>query len=172
MGRLEDHGTRTRWQQMEELIEFYDIRVCVVDAMPYTEEALALARKYPHRVYVNFYKDDPKMLQVVRWNDEKEGKENVAFEDEIKVLTSRNRIIDDTIGSLRRGNIPFAIPKDSPSFQLLIKHAQTMYARTVTDKLGQEKREWATTTGEDHFWHALLYWHVALKKRLKYEPNK
>ncbi|MEK7643287.1 MAG: phage terminase large subunit family protein [Patescibacteria group bacterium] len=172
MGRLEDHGTRTRWQQMEELIEFYDIRVCVVDAMPYTEEALALARKYPHRVYVNFYKDDPKMLQVVRWNDEKEGKENVPFEDEIKVLTSRNRIIDDTIGSLRRGNIPFAIPKDSPSFQLLIKHAQTMYARTVTDKLGQEKREWASTTGEDHFWHALLYWHVALKKRLKYEPNK
>ena len=36
---------------------------------------------------------------------------------------------------------------------------------------GQEKREWESTTGVDHAWHALLYWHVAFKKRLKYEPN-
>jgi len=172
IGKLEDVDGRTRWQQMEELIEFYDIRVCVIDALPYTEEALNLARKYPYRVYVNFYKDDPKMLQVIRWNDEKEGKEDTPFEDEIKVLTSRNRIMDDTISGLRRGGIRFGIPKDAPTFQLLIKHAQTMYARVVTDKLGQERREWTSTTGEDHLWHALLYWHIALKKRLKYEPNK
>jgi len=46
-----------------------------------------------------------------------------------------------------------------------------MYARTVTDKLGQSKREWANT-GPNDFWLALIYWHIALRKRLKYEPNK
>ena len=172
IGILEDQPNRTRWQQMEELIEFYDIRVCVIDALPYTEEAMNLAKKYPYRVYVNFYKEDPKMLQVIRWGDEGEGKEDRLFEDEVKVLTSRNRIMDDTISALRRGKVPFAVPRNAPTFQLLTKHAQTMYARTVTDKLGQEKREWASTTGEDHLWHALLYWYIALKKRLKYEPNK
>jgi len=170
MGVLKDKPNSTRWQQMAELIQFYDVRVGVVDALPYTEEAQALAKKFPYRVYLNFFKDDPKMLEVVRFGDEKK-KRPEEFEEEIKVLTSRNRIYDDTISALRRGQTRFAMPKDSPTFQLLIKHAQTVYARTVTDKHGQEKREWANL-GADHFWLALIYWHIALKKRLKYEPNR
>jgi len=170
MGVLKDKPNSTRWQQMAELIQFYDVRVGVVDALPYTEEAQALAKKFPYRIYLNFFKDDPKMLEVVRFGDEKK-KRPEEFEEEIKVLTSRNRIYDDTISSLRRGQTRFAMPKDSLTFQLLIKHAQTVYARTVTDKHGQEKREW-TNLGADHFWLALIYWHIALKKRLKYEPNR
>lgn len=171
IGKLKDKPNKTRWEYMAELIEFYDVRVCVIDAMPWTEEALRLARRFPYRVYVNFYKDDPKMLEVVRWNDEKEG-DDKPFEDEVKVFTSRSRIIDDTVSALRRGEIKFAMKPDDPTFKMLIAHAQTMYARTVTNQHGQEKREWESTTGVDHAWHALLYWHVALRKRLKYEPNR
>lgn len=171
IGKLKDKPNKTRWEYMAELIEFYDIRVCVIDAMPWTEEALRLARRFPYRVYVNFYKDDPKMLEVVRWNDGKEG-DDKPFEDEVKVFTSRSRIIDDTVSALRRGEIKFAMKTDDPTFKMLIAHAQTMYARTVTNQHGQEKREWESTTGVDHAWHALLYWHAALKKRLKYEPNR
>ena len=120
---------------------------------------------------MNFYKDDPKMLEVIRWNDEEE-KDEKPFEEEIKVLVSRNRSIDDTISALHRGEIKFAMKPDDPSFKMLIAHAQTMYARTVTNQHGQEKREWESTTGVDHAWHALLYWHVALKKGFKYEPNR
>lgn len=171
IGALADKPNRSRWEQMAELIEFYDVRVCVIDALPYTEEAMRLAKRFPYRVYLNFYKDDPKMLEVIRWNDEKEGADK-PFEDEVKVLTSRNRMMDDTISALKRSEIRFALPQNAPTLKLLIDHAQTMYARTVTDKLGQEKREWESTTGNDHAWHALLYWHIAFKKRLKYEPNK
>jgi len=170
MGVLKDKPNKTRWQQMEELIEFYNVKVGVVDALPYTEDAQALAKEFPYRVYLNFFKEDPKMLEVIRFGDEKKKKPE-EFEDEIKVLTSRNRIYDDTISSLMRGDITFAMPKESPTFQLLIRHAQTVYARTVTDRHGQEKREWANL-GADHFWTALIYWHIALKKRLKYEQNK
>lgn len=171
IGKIKDRPNKTRWEYMAELINFYDVRVCVIDAMPWTEEALRLARKFPYRVYVNFYKDDPKMLEVIRWNDEKE-EDNKVFEEEIKVLTSRNRIIDDTISSLRRGEIKFSMKPNDATFRMLIDHAQTMYARTVTNQYGQEKREWESTTGADHAWHALIYWHIAFKKRLKYEPNK
>jgi DNA-directed RNA polymerase subunit RPC12/RpoP len=171
IGKIKDKPNKTRWDYIAELIQFYDVRVCVIDAMPWTEEALRLARKFPYRVYVNFYKEDPKMLEVVRWNDEKETGDK-PFEDEIKVLTSRNRIIDDTISSLRRGEIRFAMSPGDATFKLLVEHAQTMYARTVTNQYGQEKREWESTTGNDHLWHALVYWHIALNKRLKYEPNR
>lgn len=170
MGVLKDKPNQTRWQQMEELMNFYKVRIGVIDALPYTEESQSLADKFPYRIYLNFFKDDPKMLEVARFGDEQK-KKDAEFKDEIKVLTSRNRIYDDTIASLQRGSTKFAMPKDSPTFKLLIKHAQTVYARKVTDRYGQERREWANI-GADHFWTALIYWHVALKKRLKYEPNK
>ena len=110
------------------------------------------------------------MLEVIRFFDEKENKD-AAFEDEVKVFSSRTRIMDDTISALRRGDIKFAVPASNPAFKLLITHAQTMYARTVTDKFGQAKREWANT-GPNDFWLSLIYWHIAMRKRLKYEPNK
>ncbi len=170
IGKIKDIPNKTRWEYMAELIKFYNVRICVIDGMPWTEEAVRLAQKFPYRVYVNFYKDDPKMLEVIRWSDEEEGKDK-PFEEEIKVLTSRNRIIDDSISALRRGEIKFFMKSDDSSFKMLIAHAQTMYARTVTNQYGQEKREWESTTGVDHAWHALLYWHIAFKKRFKYESS-
>ncbi len=170
MGILTDKEGNDRWQQTAELIKFYDIRVTVIDGQPYTVEALSLAKQFPYRVYLCWFKDDPKMLEIVRFFDEEEGK-NKELEDEIKVLASRTRIIDDTITALHKHEIKFAMKPESPSFKMLIEHAQTMYARSVTDKLGQVKREWANT-GANDFFLSFIYWHIALKKRNKYEPNK
>ncbi len=170
MGILTDKPDKDRWEQIAELIKFYDIRVTIIDGQPYTVEALSLARQFPYRVYLCWFKDDPKMLEIVRFFDEEEGKEK-DLEDEIKVLASRTRIIDDTITALHKHEIKFAMKPDSPTFKMLIKHAQTMYARSVTDKLEQVKREWAST-GANDFFLALIYWHIGLKKRNKYEPNK
>lgn len=170
IGILTDHEGKDRWQQAADLITFFDIRVVVVDGQPYTREAFELAKQFPYRVYLSWFKDDPKMLEVIRFFDEKEGKEP-EFEEEVKVFSSRTRIMDDTISALRKGEIKFSMSNSSPTFKMLIEHAQTMYARNVTDKLGQVKREWANT-GPNDFWLALIYWHIALLKRAKYEPNK
>jgi len=170
IGILQDHEGQDRWKQTSDLIKFFDVRVVVIDGQPYTAEAFDLAKEFPYRVYLSWFKDDPKMLEVIRFFDEKESKDAV-FEDEVKVFSSRTRIMDDTISALRRGDIKFAVPASNPAFKLLITHAQTMYARTVTDKLGQAKREWANT-GPNDFWLSLIYWQIAMKKRLKYEPNK
>ncbi|KKQ81514.1 hypothetical protein A2778_05730 [Candidatus Daviesbacteria bacterium RIFCSPHIGHO2_01_FULL_40_24] len=170
IGILTDHEGKDRWQQAAELITFFDVRVVVVDGQPYTREAFDLAKQFPYRVYLNWFKDDPKMLEVIRFFDEKEGKES-EFEEEVRVFSSRTRIMDDTISALRKGEIKFAMPSNSLTLKILTEHAQTMYARNVTDKLGQVKREWANT-GPNDFWLALVYWHIALLKRSKYEPNK
>lgn len=170
MGVLTDKEGNDRFQQAAELIKFYDIRVTVIDGQPYTVEALNLAKQFPYRVYLCWFKDDPKMLEITRFFDEEEGKDK-ELEDEIKVLASRTRIIDDTITKLHKHEIKFAMKSESPSFKMLIEHAQTMYARSVTDKLGQVKREWANT-GANDFFLSFIYWHIALRKRNKYEPNK
>jgi hypothetical protein len=170
IGILTDKPNSDRWQQTAELIHFYDIRVTVIDGQPYTQEAYELAKSFPYRVYLNWFKDDPKMLEIVRFFDETEGKDK-ELEDEVKVLSSRVRIMDETISALRKGEIKFAMPPSNPMFRMLIEHSQTMFARTVTDKLGQEKREWSNTSAND-LWLALIYWRIAMLKRLKYEPNR
>jgi len=167
---MADGKIQTTWDQIGELIEFYDVWTAVVDATYETEKCQMLAKKYRYKVYLNFYTDDPKMLEVSRFGDEKK-KLPEKFEDEITVLTSKNRIMDDTVSALRRGEIRFAMPESSSTFKLLIKHAQTMYARNVEDRYGQIKREWVSL-GADDLWHALVYWTIALKKRLKSEPNR
>ncbi len=166
---LTDGKTHTAWKQLAELIQFYDVRVGVIDGMYETEKCLKLANKFPYRIYLNFYKEDPKMLEVSRFGDEKK-KRPEEFEEEIKVLTSRNRVMDDSISALRKGEARFAMSKDSSTFKLLIRHAQNMYARKVEDRFGQMKREWESI-GEDDFWHAFIYWRIALNKKLKSEPN-
>ena len=170
IGILKDEPGKDRWEQTAELIKFYDIRVTVIDGQPYTTETFALAKQFPYRVYLCWFKDDPKMLEITRFFDEEEGKQK-ELEDEIKVLASRTRIIDETITALHKHEIGFAMKSDSPGFKGLIEHAQKMYARSVTDKLGQVKREWANTGANDYFL-AFIYWHIALRKRNKYEPNK
>ncbi|MFH0863739.1 MAG: phage terminase large subunit family protein, partial [Candidatus Gottesmanbacteria bacterium] len=170
IGILTDKPNSDRWQQAAELIHFYDIRVTVIDGQPYTQEAFDLAKSFPYRVYLNWFKDDPKMLEIVRFFDEEEGKDK-ELEDEVKVLASRVRIMDETISALRKGEIKFAMPPSNPMFKMLIEHSQTMFARTVTDKLGQEKREWSNTSAND-LWLALIYWRIAMLKRLRYEPNR
>ena len=170
IGSLIDQTDADRWRQAANLIEFYNIRVVVIDGQPYTEEAFLLAKQFPYRVYLSWFKDDPKMLEVVRFFDETEGKDK-DFEDEVKVLSSRTRIMDDTVSALNRGEIKFAMSPNSQGLTQLINHAQTMFARNVEDKMGQTKREWANT-GPNDLWLALVYWHIALKKKQKYEPNR
>ncbi len=169
IGSLTDRTDADRWKQAADLIDFFNIRVVVIDGQPYTEEAFLLAKQFPYRVYLSWFKDDPKMLEVVRFFDETEGKDK-DFEDEVKVLSSRTRIMDDTVSALNRGEIRFAMSPNSQGLTQLIAHAQTMFARNVEDKMGQTKREWANT-GPNDLWLALVYWHIALKKRQKYEPN-
>lgn len=148
IGSLIDQADADRWQQAANLIEFYNIRVVVIDGQPYTEEAFLLAKQFPYRVYLSWFKDDPKMLEVVRFFDETEGKDK-SFEDEVKVLSSRTRIMDDTVSALNRGEIKFAMLPNSQGLTQLITHAQTMFARNIEDKMGQTKREWASTGAND-----------------------
>jgi len=153
-----------------ELIEVYETRYCVIDAEWNTNEAYEFAKKYPYKVYLNWYKDDPKKVKIVRFADETKFTDKPKdFEEEIKVLAGRNRIIDSLIDDLRKGRHKFHFLRGDPRIAELIDHIQTMYVRTVTDKYGQEKREWTSTTKNDHFLHAFVYYKMALDKKMRYE---
>lgn len=170
--KIEDQPGKTKWERLGELIEVYEARFCVIDGEWDTNSAYEFARKYPDKVYLNWYKEDPKKIKIVRFVDEgKFTDKQKDWEEEIKVLTDRNRIMDALIGELRKGKYKFNFRSGDSIIAELVSHLQTMYSRIVTDKIGQEKREWVSSTGKDHFWHTLIYFKIALDKKLRYESK-
>lgn len=170
--RVEDQPGKTKWQRLGDFMEVYEVRFCVIDAEWNTDEAYDFAKKYPDKVYLNWYKAKPEQPEIVRFADEgKFTAKSKDWKEEIKVLTHRNRIIDKLIDELGKGKYKFSFQSGDARIAELVEHLQTMYCRTVTDKIGTEKREWVSTTGKDHFLHALIYWKIAFDKKLRYESK-
>jgi hypothetical protein len=156
---------KSKWDRLAELMEVYDVRIAVIDGGFMINDVIAFAKRFPHRVYVNLYKDDPKKAKVIRFADEDfQDKKEKTFEEEIIVLTERDRMIDWLLSDLQKGFIRFFYHQNDEAIKLLVAHTSTTYARTVTDRKGQESREWIST-GKDDALHSLIYFRIALEKR-------
>ena len=160
---------KSKWDRLGEVMEVYDIRYMVIDGGFTPNEVMDFAKKHPGKVWVNWYKDDPKHAKIVRFTDDDfHAKEKQTFEEEVTVLTERDRMIDFLLADLQKGYIRFFFDAESPQIKKLIEHTQTTYARKVTDRIGQESREWVST-GKDDFLHSLIYYRIARMKQEKSE---
>ena len=149
-------------------MDAYDVRYCVIDGGYKPQDSIDAAKRFPGRVWVNWYKDDPKKIKVIRWSDDEFTGEQKDFEEEIRVLTERDRVIDLLLADLKNGRIRFFYGPHDEAIKMLIEHVETTYARTVTDRLGIASREWVST-GKDDLLHALIYFKIALERKAKTE---
>lgn len=167
---IESHGKHgiSKWDRWAELMEAYDVRYCVIDGGYKPQDSIEAAKRFPGRVWVNWYKDDPKKVKVIRWSDDDFAGEQKDFEEEIRVLTERDRIIDLLLEDLKHGRIRFFYGPHDEATKMLIEHVETTYARTVTDRIGIASREWVST-GKDDLLHALIYFKIALERKARTE---
>lgn len=164
---LSSGGTsgKSKWDRLAELMNVYDVRYCVIDGGFTPNEVLAFAKRFRGRVWVNWYKDDPKHAKIVRFSDDDfNASEKKTFEEEVTVLTERDRMIDYLLAELQKGGIRFFFNQEAPQIKLLIQHTQTTYARSVTDRLGLSSREWIST-GKDDLLHSTIYFRIARMKQ-------
>lgn len=167
---IESHGKhgKSKWDRWAELMEAYDVRYCVIDGGYKPQDSIDAAKRFPGRVWVNWYKDDPKKAKVIRWADDEFTGDQKDFEEEIRILTERDRIIDLLLEDLKQGRIRFFYGPHDEAIKMLIEHVETTYARTVTDRLGIASREWVST-GKDDLLHALIYFKIALERKARTE---
>lgn len=160
---------KSKWDRLAELMEVYDVRVCVIDATYKPNDVLLFAKRFPNRVFMNWYQPSEKGGKIFRYASEKrftdKSKKKQEFSEKIKVLTDRERAIDKLIARLDKSVYRFNYDKTDPNFKELIKHAETMYARVIENKDGTQRREWANTGKNDYF-HALVYFEVAMNKKV------
>lgn len=171
IARLQDTPEKDKWERWAELMEVYDVRYCVIDGGYKPNDVMEAAKRFPGRVWINRYKDDPKKVKIVRFADDDSftGKQ-LEWEEEIQILTERDRMIDFTLNKLRQGGIRFFYSPNDEAIKLLIEHVSTTYARTVSDKLGHTSREWVST-GKDDLLHAMIYYVIALMRKERTESE-
>lgn len=163
-------GKTKKWEDIELLIQKYE-PVCVIDLNPYPNKPRELAKKYRPvgnkrwRVYCSFYKMQSKNYELIDWGDTPETMH--------MVYPIRNLIFDDLIAYIAAGNIKFFRAKQY--WEEYISQWETMYRgdfvgtqRADETGLGKPQQPmqgvWLSSTGNDHYAHATLYYYVALSK--------
>lgn len=161
---IPDTPEKGKWDRWAELMQVYDVRHCVIDGGYKPNDSIEASKRFPDKVWVNWYKDDPKKEKIIRWADENFTGKQLDDDAQIRVLTERDRMIDWLLADLKRGGMRFFMNPNSEEVKKLISHIETTYARQVTDRQGKLSREWVST-GKDDFLHALIYFAIARERK-------
>ncbi|MHB8868424.1 MAG: phage terminase large subunit family protein [Thermoleophilia bacterium] len=145
--------TDATFTHLDYFMEAFDVRSCVIDALPNTHAARAFSRRYPGRVYLAYYGDTQKGL--ADWGADKERTPIVTI--------SRTEAFDawrDIYQQQKR-----RIPRVEGAVTEYVKQ-MTNILRTVTEDpaSGAKRARWIKR-GPDHFAHADNYAEVALCQR-------
>lgn len=148
------YGDAMDWETLEAIFLAKNCRYWVIDANPDQTIPRKLIKKYPGKVFINFYIQDKKNIGMIRWLDG--ANRGVVHSD-------RTKIIDHIVSEIQNKDIKFRC-EDLDEF---IYHATNTYRVTETKDNGMSKSSWKVKEGKpDHLFHALIYWRIALSKTM------
>ncbi len=152
-------GRFTKWQELDDMMKFYNPAL-VIDAMPDNTMSKYYVDTYP-RALMSFFQDNKNNPQVIVWWGQ--NTKNSQAEERNRngiVYSNRNRIIDKMIDEILNAKILFGMPSDM-DLKAYVRHWETLRRVKVADARGIESYEWDSTTGEDHYVFATLYYYLA-----------
>lgn len=144
-------GRFTKWSELDDLIAFYKPQCFVIDAMPDNTAARAYVENHTN-CFMSFFGENENNPMMTVWWGEKERRGIV--------YSNRNRILDQLITDIVEAKYLFACDTGA-DFSLYLKHWETMRRVKEVNAKGIERYVWTSTTGEDHYCFATLYWHLA-----------
>lgn len=174
-----------------ELMQEYNVRVCVVDAMPNVNEAMDFARAFPGRVFIGWYQKNAK--DVVQWGDRPQAKVSIRKAGPLlrfkhHAIMGMYTSIDFALNEFVQGNVKVPNPRgivqyvrsettgmfnseyicESRFFHHLTKIVRNKHI--LNDETGEFRMEWIPLGLDPHFVHAWTYCNVALE-RLRRVPQ-
>jgi hypothetical protein len=125
----EDGKQQSPYIRAGELMNEFNVGMCVMDHMPNPDEAITFAQKFPGRVFIAWYQDNQK--DIVIWGDRNRTKEGVKkagprFKFKYHVMINRFMAIDACLGEFKMGN--YEIP-DPDKLILSCRDEKTGYVR-------------------------------------------
>lgn len=143
-------GTFTKAQELDDMMAMYKPAL-VIDALPDTTLSRYAVEHYDNALMWFPANNDANPQKIV-WYGEGDRKGII--------YTNRDRILDQLITDMIEGKFSINLPADS-KFRDYIKHFLTLRRIKEVNSRGIERYIWDSTTGEDHYVFATLYWYLA-----------
>lgn len=151
-------GRFSQWSDLDDMMKMYDPAL-VIDAMPDNTMSKYYVETYP-RALMSYFQDNKSNPQQIVWWGVDTGSQMVERNKNGIVYSNRNRIIDKMIDEIILGRILFGLPSDR-DLKDFLRHWETLRRIKETDARGIESYAWDSTTGEDHYVFATLYYYLA-----------
>jgi hypothetical protein len=135
---------------LDYFMDAFDVRACVIDALPNTHAARAFAQRYPGRVFLAYYGDTQKGL--ADWSRDKEGTAMVTI--------NRTEALDKWRDTYQKG--ARRIPRIEGPVTEYVKQMTNILRSVSEDPESGAKRARWVKRGPDHFAHADSYAEIAL----------
>lgn len=148
-------GTVKEFEQLDVLMNQYDVSMCVVDALPETRKATEFCARFPGRAFRCYY-----------WSSDTSRSEYFAKdEDDQKVTANRTVACDYMVNRLRirTNRLPRNI-KDIPHYYDQMKAPARIFKK---DERGNEYAMYVEGNKADHYFHAEVYDEIAYNIILK-----
>lgn len=137
------------FDQVAYLIRRYNVRDCVIDALPETRKARELQQKFTNKVWLCFYNDNQKGSYA--WDEEK-GIVQVNRTESLDAGT--NAILEQKLSFFRREKI----------MEMFAKHCSNTAKVVEEDPETGSKKYVYKKLGPDHFRHSLNYAMIAMSR--------
>lgn len=132
-------GTIDTFEELERLLDRYQVRFAVIDAAPEGRLALALAERYPGRVYVARY--SPTL------------REPLDVDTERRLVSARRDIAIDAMIAVMR-SLRNLLPDDLPD--AYVEHMIAVRRRVSKDQYDRQSVTYESI-GDDDYFHAEVY---------------
>lgn len=152
----EDKGYNRIHAKMTE----HDIKTCVIDGNPHTEESRAFAEAHPNKVFLCYFRPL-----------EQSPSPQVFDEDKYIVNAERQRVITRTVSEFQKGQVGLYIDPFDMEFDRYVAHWGNLYLKRETGRDGQEREIWDNGGDPDHYALATVYQRMALHRFGFNEPE-
>jgi hypothetical protein len=141
-GKIIHLGIYRDWEELNRLMDNFNVARCVVDALPETRNARAFAEKFKSMVYLNYYNHRQKGSYA--WN-----------EKEFIVSCNRTESLDASHREITNQEI--ILPRISDIVEEFATHMHNVAKKLEEDEETGSKRYVYIKLGSDHFRHAFNY---------------
>lgn len=144
-----------KYDEIESLLKRWPKAIIVFDQGGEQKDSVKvreLKEKYLGRVYLAFYREDRKTMQLITWGKDKE---------EGTVVIDRNRMIQFVIDEFADRRIPLFGTRDD--YEQYWTHWKHIYRVEEQTPLQTVRRRWMRS-GRDDWVHATVYWRVGMSK--------
>ena len=130
------------YAQLDDLMKRFNVRRCVIDALPEIHATRAFAGKFPGRVWLNYFQEHQK--GSYRWDE----KDRIVRENRTETLDASRRVIRERL---------VVLPRRSPLLEEFASHLAADAKRLVEDEETGSQLYRYVKTGTNHLSFAFTY---------------